>query len=396
MHTGMGNSTDAVQLLLPLTLTPGPQVTGVAGHRRGMAGQTADLRLPVGLPGSGRGPAPAVRRTDIEHTDIPAHRQRARPSRHSTVIYITSYTLLTMRATLGATYGQLLGSADWRQEGGRGYVASSSLNGDTTVTQLLIDAAAVFGCRPALVGRGEEQSYSFAELAATIQRAAAGLAWRGLRPRDVVGVYVPDAVSYVLACHSISAAGGIPCPVSAQLSVAETAGQLADCGARMLLTAQPLASAGLAAADRSWVRQVISFGDAPSATPFGSLLGMGSLQPPAARPHDVALLPYIRHADGALHPAAVTHLDIAAELSALRASADIGEHDVVLAAPPAGDGRSYGAFIDYSLLHGATIVAAGTDDMSAAADEHRGTAAIVPVGVEVHAAEPLRLFAVAS
>ena len=132
---------------------------------------------------------------------------------------------------------------------------------------------------------------------------------------DVVGVYVPDAASYVLACHAISAAGGIPCPVSAELSIAETAGQLADCGARMLLTAQPLATAGLAAADRSWVRQVISFGDAPAATPFASLLGMGSLHPPTVRPHDLALLPYVRRADGALHPAGLTHLDMAAELT---------------------------------------------------------------------------------
>ncbi len=274
-------------------------------------------------------------------------------------------------------------------------MASSSLNGDKTVTERLVETAAAYSCRPALVGRQSEQPYSFADLATTIQRAAAGLAWRGLRPRDVVGVYVPDAVSYVLACHAISAAGGIPCPVSARLSIAETAGQLADCGARMLLTAQPLASAGLAAADRSWVRQVISFGEAPAATPFASLLGMGSLAPPASRPHDLALLPYVRQADGALHAAGLTHIEMAAELESLTATADISEIDVVLAAPPTGDGRSYSAFLDHALLHGATIVAASTDELSAAADEHRGTAAIVPLGVEIHAAEPLRLFAVA-
>ena len=193
--------------------------------------------------------------------------------------------------------------------------------GDKTATEQLVDVAAAFGCRPALLGRCSERPFSFAELASTIQRAAAGLAWRGLRPLDVVGVYVPDAASYVLACHSISAAGGIPCPVSAQLSIPEIAGQLADCGARMLVTAQPLASAGLAAADRSWVRQVISFGDAPAATAFSSLLGMGSLRPPHARPHDVALLPYSRRPDGSLGPAALTHLDMAAQLTELTRSA---------------------------------------------------------------------------
>ncbi len=268
--------------------------------------------------------------------------------------------------------------------------------GESTATQQLVEVAAAFGCRPALLGRRSERPFSFAELAGTIQRAAAGLAWRGLRPRDVVGVYVPDAASYVLACHSISAAGGIPCPVSPQLSISEIAGQLADCGARMLLTAQPLATTGLAAADRSWVRQVISFGDAPAATPFSSLLGVGSLRPPAARPHDLALLPYTRRADGSLRPAGLTHLDMAAQLTELTRSACVGEQDVVLAAPPAGDGRSYTTFVDHALLHGATVVAARTDELASAAAEHRGTAAIVPLGFQVQGGEPLRLFAVAS
>jgi acyl-CoA synthetase (AMP-forming)/AMP-acid ligase II len=273
-------------------------------------------------------------------------------------------------------------------------MASASVTGYVTVTQQLLQAASAHGCRPALVGRSAGQPYSFADLATTIQRAAAGLAWRGLRPRDVVGVYVPDAVSYVLACHAVGAAGGVPSPVSTDLSVPEMAGQLADCGARMLLTAQPLASSGLAAADRSWVRQVISFGDAPAATPFSSLLGMGSLRPAAARAHDLALLPYVRRADGSLHPAGLTHQDLRAQLGELATTADVCDTDVVLAAPPSGDGRSYTTFVDHALLRGATVVAAGTDELSTAATEHRGTAAIVPQGVEV--AWPLRLFAVAS
>lgn len=275
-------------------------------------------------------------------------------------------------------------------------LAGSGLPADTSITQRLVSAAAAYGCRPALVGLRPEPPYSFADMAAAVQRAAAGLAWRGLRPRDVVGVYVPDAACYVLACHAISAAGGIPSPVSAQLSVPEMAGQLADCGARMLLTAQPLAAAALAAADRSWVRQVIAFGDAPAATPFASLLGMGSLRPPAARPHELALLPYVRRPDGSLHAAGRTHLDMAAELSALSAAAGIGAQDVVLAAPPAGDGRSYSTFLDHALLHGATIVATRPEELAATASEHNGTAAIIPMGLDVRGAGPLRLFAVAS
>ena len=267
---------------------------------------------------------------------------------------------------------------------------------DLTVTQQLVETAAGHAGHAALIGPEASQPCTYADLASIIKRAAAGLAWRGLRPRDVVGVYVPDVASYVLACHAIGAAGGVPCPVDPALPVGEAAGQLADCGARMLLTAAPLAASALAAADRSWVRQVISFGEAPATTPFSSLLSMGSLQPPAARPHDLALLPYRRTAGGGLRPVGLTHLDLAVELTDLRRSADLTERDVVLAAPPVGDGRSYTALVDHALLHGATLAAvASAAELATAATEHGGTAAIVPLGVEVPSAESLRLFAVA-
>lgn len=267
---------------------------------------------------------------------------------------------------------------------------------DLTVTQQLVETAAGHGNHAALIGPVATEPCTYADLASTIKRAAAGLAWRGLRPRDVVGVYVPDVASYVIACHAIGAAGGIPCPVSPELPVGEAAGQLADCGARMLITAAPLAAAALAAADRSWVRQVISFGEAPATTPFSSLLNMGSLQPPAARPHDLALLPYRRTSDGALHPRGLTHVDLAAELTELRSTADVTDQDVVLTAPPIGDGRSYTALVDHALLQGATVAAvASATELATAATEHGATAAIVPLGVAVPSAESLRLFAVA-
>src|SRR5580693_9178185 len=177
--------------------------------------------------------------------------------------------------------------------------------GEVTVTQRLLAVAPSRGEHRALV-EGSGQSCTYAELAVTVQSAAAGLAWRGLQPRDVVGVYVPDAACYVLAVHAIRAAGGVPTPLAASLTVPEMAGQLADCGARMLLTAPPLAAAALAAADRSWVRQVISFGEAAGAIGFEALLRAGSLRPMSGRRTDLALLPYVRRPDGVLSPVAVT------------------------------------------------------------------------------------------
>jgi acyl-CoA synthetase (AMP-forming)/AMP-acid ligase II len=266
--------------------------------------------------------------------------------------------------------------------------------GETTVTQRLLVSAPARGSHLALLGGAADAPYSYPGLAVVLQRAAAGLAWRGVRPRDAVGVYVADATSYILACHAIRAAGAVPSPVSADLSVPEIAGQLADCGARVLITSNVLSAAGLAAADRSWVRQVISFGEAAGAMPFTSLLGLGSMRPTAARSHDLALLPYVRGADGTLGQAALTHLDLAAELVRLCAEAGITERDVVLAVPPAGDGRAYTALIDHALMRGSTLIATPACELAAAAVTHQATAAIVPASIDLADGPPLRLLAI--
>jgi acyl-CoA synthetase (AMP-forming)/AMP-acid ligase II len=271
-----------------------------------------------------------------------------------------------------------------------------AVTGEVTVTQRLLAAAPSRGEHRALVGGPADPACSYADLAATVQSAAAGLAWRGLQPRDAVGVYVPDAGCYVLAMHAIRAAGGVPSPIAAGLTVPEIAGQLADCGARMLLTAPPLVAAGLAAADRSWVRQVVSFGEAPEAIQFGALLGMGTLPAATGRPSDPALLPYAQKPDGIIRPVPLSHRELAAMLRRLDAEAEIGENDVVLAVPPTGDGRSYTALLDHALLRGATIVAACPEELAGAADVHHGTAMIAAGSVAADAGQRLRVFAVAS
>jgi non-ribosomal peptide synthetase component F len=282
----------------------------------------------------------------------------------------------------------------------KGMSTAETMVGETSVTQRLLGTAAARDGDVALLGGpadvpGSGAGLSYPDLAVTLQRAAAGLAWRGVRPRDVVGVYVADALSYALACHAVRAAGAVPSPVAPGLAVPEIAGQLADCGARMLITSGSLAAVGLAAADRSWVRQVISFGEAAGAMPFGSLLGLGSMRPAPVRAHDLALLPYPRRSDGTLAQSAVTHLEMTAELARLCAQARVSEQDVVLAAPPSGDGGAYTALLDHVLLHGAVVVAArGADDLAAAARERRATAAIVPFGTEITVSPALRLLAI--
>jgi hypothetical protein len=87
---------------------------------------------------------------------------------------------------------------------------------------------------------------------------------------------------------------------------------------------------------------------------------------------------------------------MASLLRRLDADAEIGDKDVVLAAPPVGDGRSYTTLLDRALLCGATVVAADAEELATAADIHHGTAMIAAGTVTAGAGQRLRVFAVAS
>src|SRR5580704_6777508 len=103
-------------------------------------------------------------------------------------------------------------SARWARplRGIRAMMTTEMPAGDLAVTQRLLGLAAARGSHQALAGGQGNRSYGYAELATTIRAAAAGLACRGLHPRDVVGVHVADAVCYAVATHAIRAAGGYP------------------------------------------------------------------------------------------------------------------------------------------------------------------------------------------
>jgi acyl-coenzyme A synthetase/AMP-(fatty) acid ligase len=269
---------------------------------------------------------------------------------------------------------------------------------EVSVTRRLISVSAFAdrAGRSALVScaapadQAQPTAYSYASLAATVQTAAAGLSWRGLRAHDVVGILAPDAVTFTLAVHAVRAAGGVPSPVDAALNAGQTASQLGQSGARMVITAPPLTDVALAAVDRSWVRQVFSFADAPGATRFSDLLGLDMIRPSRGRPDDVALLPFSAGGDGKLRPAPVSHDELIREIDRADQLAGITGCDVVLATAPHGNGLGYAALLDCALLRGATVLAVPQPDLAVTARAYHGTVALVPGGAEIDIPDSLR------
>lgn len=249
---------------------------------------------------------------------------------------------------------------------------------DRAITECILKLADEAGYKAALIDAPEGRVTAWPRFARTVRAAADGLSRRGLAQGDTAGVFVQDAASFAIAVNAIRAAGAIASPIRPDAGMEDVAAQLNTCGARVLITAAPLAELAADAADRSRVRQVFAFGEAPGTTPFRSLLGRAR--------HRAG------HDEADHHGTPDRHLR-AAEYG--QPGFKLSHRDVVVAGPPCGEGNAYTCLLDLTLLTGATIVAAPLPLITTAMGVYKGTAAIVPRDIHVPGIAPDRVFAVA-
>ncbi len=263
------------------------------------------------------------------------------------------------------------------------------------ITERILGQADQAGYRAALIDAIDGTATAWPRFARTVRAAAHGLSQRGLADGDTVGVFVQDAASFAVALNAIRAAGAVALPIRLDACATDIAARLNACGARLLITAAPLADLATEAADRSRVRQVFSFGEASGTTPFSSLLETTKHgQPDENGPwRGLAAARWLEEA-GRTHTDGPDR-DRLTFSDGPNPDAGLTHRDVVVAAPPCGDGQAYTALLDLTLLTGATIVAAPVPLVTAAMRIYRGTAAIVPRGTHVPDIAPARVFTVA-
>jgi hypothetical protein len=272
----------------------------------------------------------------------------------------------------------------------------SDCSPDRALTERILEVADEAGYRAALIDATDGSVTAWPRFARTVRAAAAGLARRGLAEGDTAGVFVQDAASAAIAVNAIRAAGGGACLIRSDAGPADIADRLNACAARVLITSAPLAGLAAEGADRSRVRQVIAFGDADGTTPFSSLLGSGRHSQPDAQ---AAAEPGFAERSGPAHESGCpegngqTHERDLTDSGEPGSGGDLTHRDVVVAAPPCGDGPAYTSLLDVTLLAGAPRVAAPVPLVAPALRVYKGTAAIVPPGTGVPGLEPARIFA---
>ena len=230
--------------------------------------------------------------------------------------------------------------------------------GDTTLHGLVLQHAARLGDKPALVDRPTGRTISYRELAAGIERVAAGLLARGFTKGDVVALYSPNLPEYAVAAYGVIAAGGIVTGANPMLTVEELAGQLLDAKARMLVTVPAFLDRALAAAEKAGGADVVVFGAAEGATPFRDLIahhhppGRTAIDPD----RDLAALPYSSGTTGLPKGVELCHTSLVATVRQTQAVLGFGEDDVVVAVAPFFHALGFNIVLPCSLAAGATVI----------------------------------------
>src|SRR5205823_7628498 len=229
---------------------------------------------------------------------------------------------------------------------------------DVPLHQFVLRRAAALGDKPALVDAVSGRSLTYAALAAGVARVAGGLAARGFRPGDVLGVFMPNAPEFALAFHGTLAAGGVVTTINSLCTVQDAVFQLRDARARFLVTVPPFMDRAGPVAQELGIEEVFVIGGAPGTTPFAALLEHDAPVPhvsidPAA---DLAVLPYSSGTTGFPKGVMLTHRNLVANLCQVQAGFPIGADDTLIGCLPFFHIYGMTVILNQGMRVGATIV----------------------------------------
>jgi acyl-CoA synthetase (AMP-forming)/AMP-acid ligase II len=194
--------------------------------------------------------------------------------------------------------------------------------------------------KPALIDGACGRVMTYGELEAAIRSLAGGLAAAGFGRGDVLALMAPNGPEYAVVFHGAAMAGGTVTTINPAYTQAEMRDQLADSGARILVTIAPLADVAARACEGTAVTEVYLLDEADEADgtvpvrPLSALAGA----PPAAHvpvgPDDVVALPYSSGTTGLCKGVMLTHKNLVANVAQTLGAIPSTPDDRVMAVLP--------------------------------------------------------------
>jgi long-chain acyl-CoA synthetase len=203
------------------------------------------------------------------------------------------------------------------------------------VHEVVLESCARFPNKIALIDSSCGRRITYAEYAQLVERVARGLVAAGLRPGEVVAIYLPNSWEFCVGYHAATLAGGVPTLLNPSYREREVRYQLQNSGAALLITDGPLLCgidlAGLPGLRRVYTTRLSAGGAEPFADLFRSVTdGWPTLDTPSDQ--RVGALPYSSGTTGLPKGAMLSHFNLVANVYQFigpRAS-ELSTSDVVL------------------------------------------------------------------
>jgi acyl-CoA synthetase (AMP-forming)/AMP-acid ligase II len=229
---------------------------------------------------------------------------------------------------------------------------------DVSVSEYVLGGAPVRGVKPALIAGPSGEVTTYAELAESVDRVAAGLQAAGIEKGDVVALIGANGAEWAIAYHAVLSAGGIVTPINPLLTPDEVGKQLADSKAKALIAMPELIPGLSATATEAGAERVWSLG---SADGIDDVLELGE---EGAKPADVeiepgtdlAILPYSSGTTGAMKGVMLTHRNLVANIEQTLTSTVITDEDTLVGVLPFFHIYGQTVVLNLGLAQGATIV----------------------------------------
>ncbi|MCS0600371.1 4-coumarate--CoA ligase family protein [Streptomyces sp. LP11] len=219
--------------------------------------------------------------------------------------------------------------------------------------------AAGFGDRPALVDGTDGTTLTYEQVDRFHRRLAAAFAETGVRKGDVLALHSPNTVAFPTAFYAATRAGAAVTTVHPLATAEEFAKQLADSGARWIVTVSPLLVTARRAAELAGgVREILVCDSAPGHRSLIDLLATTAPEPDVGLDpaEDVAALPYSSGTTGVPKGVMLTHRQLATNLAQLAPAVPAGPGDRILAVLPFFHIYGLTALMNAPLRQGATVV----------------------------------------
>ncbi|MCF3148386.1 4-coumarate--CoA ligase family protein [Streptomyces platensis] len=251
------------------------------------------------------------------------------------------------------------------------------------IHEAVLGRAAEYGDRPALIDGLDGTTLGYERLAHFSRRLAAALAASGVRKGEVLALHSPNSVLFPVVFYAATRCGAAVTTVHPLATEGEFAKQLADSGARRIVTVSELLdTARAAAAQAGGIAEILVCDRAEGHRSVQDLFSCTDPEPTVALDpaHDLAALPYSSGTTGSPKGVMLTHRSIATNLAQLAPLVSNGPDDRVLAVLPFFHIYGLTALMNAPLRNGATVVVLPRFDLRqflAAIEQHRITAVYV-------------------